>query len=166
MKNKNKLRIPWEYRHHIDPDVRIKVFKEIVKGYTDRYGLKYIYAFLNTNPDFKIDYTIVFKGKNDDGSHDIILYDAVPLNADRCTPNYVYYKDSGNIDKFFQFGAEEMVLMSPARFYEFLHFRCDLNRNKKDKKYWKNPDNAELLNDELLELSFGYIRRKDDSPQV
>lgn len=164
MKNRNRLRIPWEYRHHIDPDVRIKVFKEIAKGYVDRYDFKCIYAFLNTDPDFLIDYTLIFKARNDENSGDLILYDTVPINSDRCTPHYVYYKESGNLDKFFQFGAEEMVTMIPKRFYEFLQVHCELSRNKKDENYWKNPSCAKELTDEMLHLSLGYNRNKIPIP--
>lgn len=160
IQNKNRLKIPQEYLHHIDPNVRVEVFKEIIKGYTERYNFKCLYAYMNTDPTFLLDYGLVFKGRNDDNTNDIILYDMVPINASRCTPHFLYYKDSGNLDKFFQFGAEEMVIISPNKFYEFLATRCLLTRDKTDKMYWKKQEHAREMTGELLDLSLGYVRKK------
>lgn len=155
--NRNKIRVPFQYRHWITKEDRIAAFKEISKGY-EKYGLKCIYAFLNTDPDFLMDYAIIYKGKNDDKTNDIILYDMVPINSDRCTPNYLYYKMIGKEKQFFQFGVEEMVVVSPNQFYGFLERRCLLNRDKKSKQFWKKLDNAKVLTDELLDASFPYRR--------
>lgn len=162
IRNKNKLRIPYQYRHQIHPKVRVDVFKEIAAKYQSYFGIKCIYAFLNTDPNFMIDYGLVFKGRNDDNTHDIILFDMVPINGDRCTPEYVYYKNVGKEKNFFQYGIEEMVIISPHRFYEYLEMLCGLTRNKSDDEFWKKPENAKKLTENLLELSLGYNRKKPE----
>lgn len=162
MKNRNKLKVPPQFKHRIGPKARIEVFKEITAKYQSYFGIKCIYAFLNTDPKFMVDYGLIFKGKNDDKTHDIILYDIVPINSDRCTPEYPFYKNSGKEKNFFQYGIEEMVIMSPNRFYEYLEDLCGLYRDKNSDEYWKSPKNAKKLSECLLELALGYNRKKPE----
>ena len=161
IKNKNKLRIPPQHRRYqIDPDVRVKVFKEIAAKYKFFYVINFIFDLLNNYKIFLFFFGLIFKGRNDYDTHDIILYDMVPINGDRCTPEYIYYKNAGKEKNFFQFGAEEMVIMSPHRFYEYLEMLCGLSRDKNTDEFWKNPKNAKKLTDNLLELALGYNRKK------
>lgn len=160
MRNKYALRVPMNERTFIRPDVREKVFKEIANGYKKRFNIKLLYAFLNTNPEFQLDYGVIYKARSDDGIHDVIVFDMVPIYSDRCTPVYLYYKKLKKEDNFFNFGIEEMVNIDPNRFYEFLKVRCLLDRDKNSENYWKNPKHAEEMCDELLNLSLPYVRKK------
>lgn len=159
IKNKNRLRIPLNHPRMISPAKRVEVFKEITSKYQSYFGIKCIYAFLNTDPRFKIDYCLIFKAKNDDKTHDIILFDAVPINGDRCTPNYLYYKNVGKEKNFYQFGIEVMPLLPPKLFYNQIQL-LGFDRDKNSDKYWKKPENAIKVVDELFDWTLPCLRQK------
>lgn len=161
IKNKNKLRLPLHHIHRIHPTTRVNVFKEITAKYQSYFDIKCIYAFLNTDPKFMIDYCLIFKGKNDDQSHDIILFDIIPINGDRCTPEYPIYKKAGKEKNFFQYGIEEMPLMTTHMFYGFLEFN-GYSRDKNSDKFWKKPELAKKVTKELFDWSLPYNRKKPE----
>ena len=161
IKNRNKMKMPFHHRHVIRPATRVKVFKEIAAKYQSYFGLKCIYAFLNTDPKLMIDYCLIFKGKNDDGTHDIILFDVVPLNGDRCTPEYPIYKKAGKEKNFFQYGIEVMPLMTPQMFYGYLEFN-GYSRDKNSEMFWKKPEHAKKLSKGLFDWTLPYNRKRPD----
>lgn len=159
MKNSNRIQVPFKHRSWIEPAVRNVAFKEIYEGYTKRFSVKLLYAFLNHNPDLMIDYGIIYSARNDDDTGDLIIYAIEPLFSDRCTPAYKYYRNMGKTENFFNFGIEEMVVMDKEKFYEYLYQRLDLNRKKGDPRNWKDPENGEELCKGLLDLSLEYMKK-------
>jgi hypothetical protein len=159
MKNKNRLNVPFEQRSSINPEMRQKVFQEIYEGYTQKFGIKLLYAYLNHDPNIMVDYCVIYKARNDADTTNLIIYDVAPLFSDRSTPSYLYYKRMHQVDKFFQYGIDEAVIMDQSRFFEFLRVRLELNRKKGDPNYWKNPVHGGELCDSLLELSLEYVKK-------
>ena len=155
-----KIKIPIDERKFIRPDVRQKIFKEIYSTYQTKYGISLIYGCLNTNPEILIDYCIIFKTKNDDGTKDLILFDIPPIHSDRSTPGYRYCKRSNLADDFYEEGINSMVVMDKQRFFEFLTAKLELSMNKNDELYWKSPNNSKELLQGLLDLSLRYVKKK------
>jgi len=155
-----KLKIPASELRFIKPDVRQKAFKEIYTTYQNKYGMKLIFAYLNTDPTQIIDYILIFKAKDSTGEVDIILYDAVPAFSDRSTPGYVYCKRNGITDDFYQEGTDSMVILSQDKFNEFIDLGVHLSRDKNSDLYWKDPKNIKDLVFGLIDMSFNYKKKK------
>ena len=166
IKNRHRIAVPAVARGGITVQDRKRAFKEIYEGYTKRYNMKLLYAYLNFDVENaeKIDYCIVYKARNDDNTGDLVLFDSVVIYSDRCTPCYDYYRQTGNQDNFFQFGVEEMVTMDINKFYEFLVKYLDLSLDKCDENYWKNKESAAKFVNGLLDLSLQYVKK--ESPIV
>lgn len=162
IKNKNRISVPAVARGGITVNDRKRAFKEIYEGYVKRYNMNLLYAYLNFDVENaeKIDYCVIYKVRNDENTGDLILFDSVVIYSDRCTPCFEYYKQTGNSDKFFQFGVEEMVTMDINKFYEFLVKYLDLSLNKEDANYWKGKEVAPDLVNGLLDLSLQYIKKE------
>jgi hypothetical protein len=160
-KNK-KFNVPMNERKFIKPDIRKKAFKEIYLTYQKKYehvGMKLLFAYLNTDPNKIVDYIILYKAKDDSGTTDLILYDAVPAFSDRSTPGYVYCKRNNIADKFYEEGIESMVKMSKDKFDQFIELGLHLSLDKNDELYWKNLDNIEDLIRGLMDLSFQFNKK-------
>ena len=158
--NELRLEVPFEERLMISPEARAVAFKQIYTGYTRRFGMKLLYAFLNYDAEEMTDYLVVYKVRNMDNTADLAMFDMVPIHSDRCTPNYRYYKQQGKVDNFFKLGLEEMATMELSRFYEYIQEYLQLSRNKDDKNYWKSPENAGELCRGLLDIALRYKVKK------
>ena len=154
--NKWRLNVPHDESIMISPEARQIAFKQIYMGYTKRYQMKLLYAFLNYDPDKMTDYLIVYKVRNDDNTANLIMYDLAPIFSDRCTPNYRYYKQVKKAGQFFKYGLDEMTTLEESRFYEYIEKYLLLSRDKKEDTYWKDPKNAAILCEGLLDLSLRY----------
>ena len=157
--SKNKLKIPPEELRFTKPDIRSKLFKEIYSGYKNIYGLKLIYAYLNTDPSLLVDYCVIYKARNDDDTTDIIVYDIPPIHSHRSTPGYRYCRRTHQENKFFESGVEDMVVMDKNKFYEFIMYNLEYSLDKNDPKYWKNPENYKDLLQGLLDISLRYNKK-------
>ena len=154
-----RIKIPPEELRFIKPDVRQKLFKEIYSGYTNRYGMKLMYGYLNTDPEIFVDYCIIYKARNDDNTADIIVYDIPPIHSDRSTPGYRYCRRTYQEDKFFEYGVENMVVMDKVKFFEFITMNLGYSTDKSDPLYWKNPANYKDLLQGLLDISLRYNKK-------
>lgn len=155
-----KLKIPAKEKQFIMPDVRQKIFTEIYTLYPRKYNIKLLYAYMNTDPELIIDYLVVFKSKNDTGTHDLIIFDCVPASSDRSTPGYRYCKRVGITNDFYDEGINSMVIMEKNKFYEYINMGLGLSNDKDDPKYWRSPSNYKDLLNGLLDLSVRYIKRQ------
>lgn len=155
-----KLKIPASELTFIKPDIRQKAFKEIYTTYQNKFGMKLLFAYLNTDSSQIIDYILVFKAKDSTGKTDIVMYDAVPAYSDRSTPGYVYCKRHGIVDDFYQEGIDSMVLLSQDKFNEFVDLGLRLSRDKNSDLYWKNPNNIKDLISGLMDMSFHFKKKK------
>lgn len=166
IKNQYRLDVPLDERKFITYNDRKTAFKVIYNGYKKRFGLKGVYAYLNTrkSKDEMTDYLIIYQARNDDDTTDIIFYDAVPIWAERCTPAFMYYRRQKKMNNFFQFGLDEMVRISKPRFYEYLTNVLDLSLDKEDQNYWKKPDFTFDVCKGLMDLSMEYRKKNDIGP--
>lgn len=158
--SKYRINVPQQHRVWVQPDVRVKAIKEISMGYEARFGIKLIYTFMNTDPNFELDYGIIYRAWNDDKTNRIILFDMVPAYSDRCVPAYIYYRKIKCQENFYSYGIEDMRLVSEDKFYQFLDFRCLLNRDKKSDQYWKLPKHSKELCSQLLDAGLPQNRRR------
>lgn len=154
-----RIKIPPEELRFIKPDIRQKLFKEIYSGYTTRYGMKLIYAYLNSDPTLLVDYCVIYKARNNDDTANIIVFDAPPIHSDRSTPGYRYCRRTMQEDKFFEYGVDNMVVMDRTKFYEFITLNLGYSLNKDDALYWKNPKNYRDLLQGLLNISLRYTKK-------
>lgn len=161
MIKKDELKIPpEEVRVPISGNLRQKLFTEIYKTYSKLYGVKLIYAFMNTDPNLIIDYIVIYKTRNDDDTTDLIIFDASIVYGSTCTPAYRYCRLNKKAKKFYQNGIENMVTMQKSKFYEFIQEGLGLTLDKESPLYWKNPENYELLCEGLLDLATRYRKRE------
>ena len=158
--NNKKLRIPIDELAFIRPEVRQKLFKEIYITYQNKYNIKLLYACLNTNPDVLVDYCIIYKTKNDDGTKDLIIFDVTPVSSDRSTPGYRYCKRNKITDDFYDEGINSMVIMERSKFFEYIEMNLMLSKDKNSEDYWKGPKNSDKLLKGLLDISFRYVKKK------
>ena len=126
-----QLKIPPEEKKFIDPTIRLKVFNEIYKGYAERYNLKLMYAFLNSDPNLVADYALIYSARNDNNTADIVLIDVPPIHSDRSTPGYLYCRKNKMENDFFQSGIDNMAIMEKSKFFEFVEMKLGLSRDKK-----------------------------------
>lgn len=148
----------------VRPEIRLKAIKEISLGYQARFGIKLIYSFINTDPNMELDYGIIYKAWNDDKTNKIILYDMVPAYSDRCVPSYIYYRKIKAQENFYNYGIEDMRLVSEDKFFHFLDFRCLLNRDKNSDRYWKRPEHAKELCTQILDAGLPQNRQRVIAP--
>jgi len=160
IKNSNRIQVPAEERISISPQARKIAFKQIYTGYKEKFPLKLIYAFLNFNPDEMVDYAVVYSGRNESDTGNLILFDIVPIHSDRCTPAYRYYKRIHKEENFFRYGIEEMVVIENEKFYEFLTNRLSLSLDKESDMYWKKSEHANEVCKWLLDLSLYYTKKE------
>lgn len=163
---RKKLGVPSDARRKmILPDMRQKVFKEIIETYQRLYGIKLIYAFLNTDPESIVDYAAVFTARNDDDTADLVLYLAPPIYTELSTPGYRYCRVNKMASKWYQFGFEHMVKLTKENFYGFLQHSLFLSIHKGDDLYWKDPRNYYEVIEGLIDLSHLYNRKDRPIPQ-
>lgn len=161
MIQKNELKIPpEEVRIPISWNLRQKLFTEIYRTYPKMYGVKLVYAFINTDPDLIIDYLVIYKARNDDDTMDLIIFDASIIYGTTCTPAYRYCRLNKKAKQFYQKGIENMVTMQKDKFYEFIQEGLGLSLDKESKTYWKKQENYKILCEGLLELSTRYQKRE------
>ena len=154
-----RIKIPPEELKFIKPNIRQRLFKEIYTGYTKRYGIKLIYAYLNSDPNIFVDYCVIYKARNDDDTADIIVFDIPPIHSDRSTPGYRYCRRTMQEDKFFAYGVDTMVVMDRTKFYEFITLNLGYSLDKNNPLSWKNPDNYKDLLQGLLDISLRYNKK-------
>lgn len=135
------------------------MFRHIIKGYTEKYGMKLIYAYLNSDPELMVDYLVIYTARNDADSGDLILFDIPPIHSDRSTPGFRYCYREKKEDEFFKFGVDDMTILAKDKFYEFITMGLGMSRDKRSKDYWKNPDNYKDLLQGLLDMSMRYTKR-------
>jgi len=158
--NPKRLQVPKEERMVITPEPRKIAFKQIYTGYRDLYGIQLLYAYLNWDPDIMVDYAVIYKGRNADNTGDLILFDVSPIHSDRCTPAYRYYKKINKTKEFFDYGIDEMTIMVPEKFYEYITEYLLLSLKKDDPNYWKKPEHAGEVCKNLLDLSLYYTKKE------
>lgn len=158
-KEKEPLNVPFEEHISIDLGIREKLFKELYAKYIELYGVKLVYAFLNYNPDSPIDYVLVYKGRNPGEENDLIIYDAVPRHSSRAITSYRYYRRMKQERLFYEYGINSMVVMLKPNFDSFLVNAQNLSLEKEHPRYWKKPEFANHLCDELLEMSLMWKTR-------
>ena len=156
---RNKLHIPPDEKKFITPKSRQKMFKHIINGYTERFGMKLIYAYLNSDPNLMVDYCVIYTARNEDNSGDLILFDIPPIHSDRSTPGYRYCYRVRKEDEFFQFGVDDMTILAKEKFYVFITMGLGLSRDKNSPDYWKKDENYEDLLQGLLDMSLRYTKR-------
>jgi len=155
----NELKIPLEEKN-IRGDVRQKIFKIIYKGYLKRFDLKLVCAYLSADKSSMFDYMLIFSGRNKANTGDLILYDITPKGTARSTVGYRYYKKMGKEEDFFQFGIENMCIISKEMFYEFIQEKLLLSFDKESEEYWKNKDNIDDVMIALGDVFMFYNRPK------
>lgn len=160
-KNPNRIQVPHEEKLMITPEPRKIAFKQIYKGYASRFPLKLLYAYLNWDSELMIDYAVIYKGRNADNTGDLILFDICPIHSDRCTPAYRYYKKVNKAGAFFDYGIDDMTIMVPEKFYEYIIHYLDLSIDKNDPLYWKRPEHAGNLCKGLLDISLYYTKKEE-----
>ena len=154
-----KLKIPVKELQFIKPDVRQKAFAEIYQTYQNKYGIKLVFAYLNTDPSVIIDYIVMYKAKDRTGTTDIIMYDAVPACSDRSTPGYIYCKRNNKVDDFYTEGINSMTILSLENFNQFIELGLQLSRDKSSELYWKSPNNFKEVALGLLDMAFQYKKK-------
>lgn len=154
---RKKLGIPYQARRKmITPEIREKVFREIVATYQSKYGLKCMYAFLNTDTELIADYAAVFSVRNDMDTMDLVVYLIPPAYTDLSTPGYRYCRANKIAAKWYQYGIDNMITLSKANFYGFIIQTLKLSLDKNSPAYWKRPENYFVVLTGLLDLSHLY----------
>ena len=160
-KEKDELEIPMAERRFIRPDLRQKLFTEIYTMYSKKFGVKLLYAYLNSDPEIIVDYCVIYAARNDANTADLILFDIPPIHSDRSTPGYRYCKRVKKTNEFFNYGIDNMVIMERSKFNEFIEMSLELSLDKKSDKYWKRPEHYKDLLQALLDMSLIYVKKKE-----
>lgn len=166
MINKKKnLGIPYQARRKmIFPDMREKIFREIVDTYQQKFGLKLLYAFLNTDNELIADYAAVFSVRNSMDTMDLVIYLIPPAYTELSTPGYRYCRVNKMAFKWYQFGIDHMVTLTKQNFYGFITETLQLSLDKNSPGYWKRPENYFVVLTGLMDLS--HLYNKDAKPKV
>lgn len=155
--NKKKLGIPYQARRKlILPDMREKIFREIINTYHKKFGLKPMYAFLNTDDELIADYAAVFTVRNSMDTLDLVVYLVPPAYTELSTPGYRYCRANKIASKWYQFGIDHMVTLTKQNFYGFITETLQLSLDKNSPGYWKNPENYFVVLTGLTDLSHLY----------
>lgn len=156
-KNKNMIGIPHAaLTRIIYPDMRKKVFLEILDVYQKRYNLKLMYAFLNTDSELIADYACVFQTRNTANTADLVVFLVPPIYTELSTPGYRYCRNNKIASKWFESGIKMMVALTKENFYGFIVNVLELSLDKKSPAYWKNPENYFVVLTGLQDLSHVY----------
>lgn len=167
------LVIPREEKLYIKPEVRQALFSEIIAEYPKRYpNLKLIYANLNTNPEYPLDYVIIFKTNSIQGNIPLIVYDAPLLYSDRTTPGYRYCRRMHKEDDFYLEGVKSMTTLPEARFNEYIENMIlienvinnkleisHLSLSSKSPLFWKSATYSGQLMKGLIDLALRYVKK-------
>lgn len=159
-KNK-KLHVPREEKLYITPEVREKLFIDMINEYNKRFpNLTLEYAYINKDPEIPMDYILLFKTKNIEGTVNLTVYDCPMLYSDRSIPGYRYCKRTGKLDLFFEEAVNSMVRLPEFNFIEFVTGLLQLEyADENSEKYWKNEAFAASVARNLMELSTRYVQK-------
>jgi hypothetical protein len=153
---KERLNIPFEETKYITPEVRQKIFLNILDNYKVYLpNLKRIHAFLNWDKENPIDYLVMFKARTSAGSP-LILYDMPILYSSRTTPAFRYVIKNDLYADFYKDAATFMCKLPESKFNEFIIDLCGLSFDKKSELYWKRPENSKEFIANLIELQMYY----------
>ena len=152
----NEIQIPFEEKTFILPQPRIKLFQNLLDNYKVFCAeLKLIYAYLNFNSKNPIDYLVIFTGESN--GEKVILWDAPYLYSNKTIPAYRYICKNNLYEQFFKFVQESLCRMSFGKFKEYIPSSlCGLSWDKDNPKYWKNPENADILLEAMADLALQY----------
>ena len=152
----NEIKIPLEEKTFILPQPRIKLFQNLLENYKIFCPeIKLIYSYLNFNSKYPNDYLVIFVGSSN--GERVILWDAPYLYSNKTVPAYSYICKNHLFDQFFKFAIQSLCTMQYDKFIEFLQSPiCNLSLDPKAPNYWKSPDNAEILLENMSELSLQY----------
>lgn len=155
-----KLKIPMPEKMYILPEAREKLFMHMINEYKTRCpGLTLLYAYLNHDAEFPVDYLLIFKAMSDDNRVSLILFETPYLYSDRTLPGYRYCLRNNLLDDFFQESTDQMPRLSRGRFNEYITTMLELSMNKESPEYWRAPGNASKLGKGLVDLSVIYTRK-------
>lgn len=155
----HEIQIPFEEKTFILPDLRIKLFQNLIENYKVFCPqLKLVYAYLNFNSKNPIDYLLMFTYT--DSKRKILLWDAPYLYSNKTIPAYRYICKNNLYEQFFKYCEESMCRMNYEKFLEFIPCNlCGLSLDKTNDKYWKSESNADHLLESMAELSLQYTPR-------
>ena len=152
----HEIQIPFEEKTFILQHPQIKLFQNLIDNYKVFWPeLNLIYAFLNFNSKNPIDYLLIFTGQSN--GEKIILWDAPYLYSNKTIPAYRYICKNNLYEQFFKFAEESLCRITFAKFKEFIPSTlCGLSLDKDNSKYWKNPENADILLEAMSDLALQY----------
>lgn len=153
----HEIDVPFDEKKFILPQSRIKLFNNMIDNFKVYYpGLKLLYAYLNFNSETPVDYLLIFS-YDVDGESKAIYWQIPYLYSNKTLPAYRYICKNGLYETFFTFCMESMCKMPYEKFKEFIPSNlCNLSFDKTDSKFWKNPDNADILTKAMANLSLQY----------
>lgn len=158
-KHKRPYEVPHDELMFIDPDSRVKLFCNMLDNYKVFCpGMKLEYAYLNYNSKVPFDYCIVFTTVGTKGER-LVAWNCAYLYAWDSIPGYRYAVREGLFKQFFDEETKLMCRIVQSKFNEFIEMMCHLSL-KDGESYWKNPEFAETLLDNLSELALRYTPMK------
>ena len=158
-KHKYPYDVPRDELMFITPDNRKKLFYNLLDNYKIFCpGLTLEYAYLNFDSKNPIDYALIFKGMSTKKTP-IITWICPYVYAWDSIPGYRYAVKNNYHQQFFNEEAKLMARMPGNRFPEFIDLMCHLSM-KEGESYWKNPEYAEIVLDNLSEMYLRYSPKK------
>jgi len=140
------------------PKARQELFINMVENYKIFCPkIKLIYGGLNYNSEYKADYIVIFEA-NPENQKRLIVWDCPYIYTNRSLPGYRYAIKNNQYVDFFRECAMHFCQLEEDKFYEYLTSEnCDnLSLDRRDERYWKNPDNIEDLIKGITTLSLRY----------
>lgn len=160
MKTEEKLNIPKEEKRYITPELRQKLFLNILENYkVYAPHLKRLHAFLNFDSSNPIDYLVMFTAITENGNV-FVLWDMPIQYSNRTTPGYRYVVKNNLYDDFFADSLKYMCKAPFSKFEEFIIDACKLSWDKASPLYWKKPENSKEFIKNLMSLSLLYKPQK------
>lgn len=158
-RHKRPYEVPHDELMFIDPDTRVKLFYNMLENYKVFCpGLKLEYAYLNYNSKVPFDYCIVFSTVSTRGEK-IVAWTCAYLYAWESIPGYRYAVRHNLFTQFYKEVTGLMCRITKGKFDEFIEEMCHLSL-RDGESYWKNPEFAETLLDNLSELALRYTPMK------
>jgi hypothetical protein len=146
------LSIPMNELLFVDPNVRYKLFLDLVSEYKKRFpDMKMIKAYLNYEVDLRLDYMLVFTAVQENLR--LILFEFPLAYTDRSIPGYRYCKRENKMDDFFKEAIGQMTKMAEGKFREFITSYLKLSLDKTKETYWGSVQNIKKVAGAIVDVS-------------